>query len=324
VVVAAFDLLVDDHAIEALLGRLGDELLSQRDVLLAGETEAVNDALDLVLGVLDALGNLDFLLAGQQLHLPHLLQIHADGIVQDVQAVLVLRLLLRLGLFDPIHFRLIDDLDLQVAELAVDLVQVIRRDNAVGQCVIDVAVGQIALFLGQPQQLLDLFGQIHASGSANHLRDLRRASSGIPGRGWCPGKGGKRALSLGWGSGRCRHDVGSGNDRNLGGRNGFGFGWGWLGRSGRRFRGGLGLGLFGGGLGSLCLWHKVDPVRSGYPAGKEPPNMVTAPLVVKGRDTSHALLRTSTLPAALCTRGQTHRNDWPDNGPAVNYVDAPL
>ena len=36
------------------------------------------------LGVLDALGNFDFLLAGQQRHLAHLLEIHADGIIENV------------------------------------------------------------------------------------------------------------------------------------------------------------------------------------------------------------------------------------------------
>jgi hypothetical protein len=125
-VVPAVDLLVDDHPVETLLGRLGDQLLGQGDVLLAGKPEAVDDPLDLVLGVLDPLGDLHLLLARQQRHLPHLLQVHPDRIIQDVQARLLV-LLLHLRLLDPVHLRLIHDLDLQVAQLDVNLVQLLRR-----------------------------------------------------------------------------------------------------------------------------------------------------------------------------------------------------
>ena len=117
--------------------------------------------LDLVLGVLDALGNLDLLLARQQRHLAHLLEIHPHRIVQDVQPALLL-LLLRFRLLDPVHLGLVHDLDLQVAQLDIDLVQVLGQDGRVRQRVVDVVVGQVALLLGEPDQLLDLLRDINA------------------------------------------------------------------------------------------------------------------------------------------------------------------
>ncbi len=124
-VVAAFDFLVNDNAVEAFLGRFGNEFFGQGDVLLAGEAKAVDDALDLVLGVFDALGDFDLLLAGEQGHLAHLLEVHAHRVVQDVQACFLV-LFVRFGLLDPVHLRLVNDLDFQVAQLAVEIVQVRR------------------------------------------------------------------------------------------------------------------------------------------------------------------------------------------------------
>ena len=124
--------------------------------------------LDLVFGVLDALGNFDFLLARQQRHLAHLLEVHADRVVQDVQPGLVL-LFLRLRLLDPVHLGLVNDLDFEIAELDVDLVQVLRGDDSFREGVVDIAVGQVTLLLGQADQFLDferefggriLFGEI--------------------------------------------------------------------------------------------------------------------------------------------------------------------
>ena len=90
---------------------------------------------------------------------PICLQIHADRVVQDVQPALVL-LLLRFGLLDAVHLGLVHDFDFQVAQLGVKIVQVLGRHDAVGQRVVDVVVGQVALFLRQADQFLDLFGQV--------------------------------------------------------------------------------------------------------------------------------------------------------------------
>ncbi len=163
VVVAALDFFVDDDAVEAFLGGFGNEFFGEGDVFLAGEAEAVDDAFDFVFGVLDAFGDFDFLFAGEQRDLAHLLEVHADGVVQDVQADLVF-VFVRFGLFDAVHFRLVDDFDFQVAQFAVEIVQFVRGDDAIGQGVVDVVVGQVALFLGQADEFLDLFGQVQGQG----------------------------------------------------------------------------------------------------------------------------------------------------------------
>ncbi len=145
-------------------------------MLLAREAEAVNDPLQLVLGGFDAFGNLDFLLAGQQGHLAHLLEVHAHRVVEDVQPALVL-LFLRFGLLDAVDLGLVDDVDLEVAQLDVNLIQFVRRNDGVGQGVVDVVVGQVALFLRQAKEFLDLFGEIDARRTlerANRLLDLRQ------------------------------------------------------------------------------------------------------------------------------------------------------
>ena len=86
-------------------------------------------------------------------------QIHADGIVQDVQPHFLV-VVFRLRLFDAIHLRLVHDLDLQIAQFEVNLIQLLRPDEALGQRVVYVAVGEVALLLGQADQFLDLLRDI--------------------------------------------------------------------------------------------------------------------------------------------------------------------
>ncbi len=114
-----------------------------------------------MLRALDPLGNLHLLLPGQQWHLAHLLEIHPDRVVQDVQARFVL-LLLRLRLLDSVHLGLVNDLHLEIAQLDVNLVQILRRNDRVGQGVVDVVVSQVALFLREADEFLDFLGQIQA------------------------------------------------------------------------------------------------------------------------------------------------------------------
>ena len=82
---AVGDLLVHDHAVKAFLGRFGKQLFRDRNVFLGGETEAVNEPLHLGLGFFDALANLDFLFAGEQGHLAHLIHVHPNRIIQHFQ-----------------------------------------------------------------------------------------------------------------------------------------------------------------------------------------------------------------------------------------------
>ena len=158
---AVVDQLVHDDAVEAFLGRLGEQLLRQGQVLLGGEAEAVDDPARLRFGGLDALANLHLLLAGQQRHLAHLAQIHPHRVIQNIVAAAFL-LVVGLGRPAPLHLGGVDDLDLQVAQLGEDLVQVGGRDDIVGQGVVEIVVGQMALLLGQAQEVFDFLRKVQA------------------------------------------------------------------------------------------------------------------------------------------------------------------
>ncbi len=90
------------------------------------------------------------------------------------------------GCLTPIHFGLIDDLDLEVAELHVNLVEIIRGDDILGQRVVNVVVSEVALLLGEANQFLDLLGQLNA-GLAFHLTDGLQLSFAFRG-GWWGGR----------------------------------------------------------------------------------------------------------------------------------------
>ena len=61
--VAVVHFFVENDAVETLARRFGQKFFGQRDMFLAGKTEAVNDFADLVFRRFNALGNLDLLLA---------------------------------------------------------------------------------------------------------------------------------------------------------------------------------------------------------------------------------------------------------------------
>ena len=154
VIIAVVDLFIDDHAIESLFGGLRNELFGQGDVFFGSESEAINGPFKLALGIFDPFGNFDFLLAGEQRDLTHLFQVHPHRIVQDIEPALVL-LFLDFGLLDAIYFGLINDLDLQTAQLDVNVIKVFGIDHAIWERVVDVVVSKIALFLGEPDKFLD-------------------------------------------------------------------------------------------------------------------------------------------------------------------------
>ena len=160
---AVGDFLVHDHAVEAFLGRLGQQFFRDGDVFLGGEAEAVNEALHLDLGLLDALADLDFLFAREQRHLAHLVHVHPHRVVQNFQAGVLVRFLLlrRFRLPGALGLGLVhDDFHVETAQLGQQRVQILRAE-VVRQHVVDVVVGDVAVLLGQVQQRLDRLGQIH-------------------------------------------------------------------------------------------------------------------------------------------------------------------
>ncbi len=154
VALAALDFLVEDDAVETLaaLGKLGREI----EVRLRHEAETVDVLLHHLFRFFDALGNLHFLLAGEQRHLAHLLEIHPHRIVEDVELRLGL-LLLFVGVFlavlETIDLRRLDDVDLELAQPHQDVIELVRIGQLLGQRFVEIVESEIALLLGQLDQL---------------------------------------------------------------------------------------------------------------------------------------------------------------------------
>ena len=88
-------------------------------------------------------------------------QIHSQRIIQRVEFGLFVRLPRR-RLLRAVHLRLVDDLDVEIAQGTIHLRQAFGRDKRLGQSFVNVIESQIALFARQPNQVLDLFAQIGA------------------------------------------------------------------------------------------------------------------------------------------------------------------
>jgi len=150
---------VQDDPVKAFFGRLGKELFRKGDVFLPGKAEAMNDVFDLALGMLNTFGNFDLLFASEQRNLSHLLEIHPNRIVKDIKAGFFF-LFLRFRLFDAVHLGLIDDFDLEIAELNDDLLHLLGRGHIIRQRFVEIIIGEIALFLGKAQEFANFFGKL--------------------------------------------------------------------------------------------------------------------------------------------------------------------
>ena len=171
---AAGDELVDDGPVKPLLGRHGEQLVRQRQVLFGGKPEAVHDPARLLFRRFNALANLHLLLPGQQRHLAHLAQIHPHRIIQNIVAALFL-LLVGLDRTVPLHFGGVNDLDLQAAQLGEDMVQIGRGGKVVRQGVVQVVIGQVPLLLGEAQEVFDLLRQVETRLVLDQIGRLRGA-----------------------------------------------------------------------------------------------------------------------------------------------------
>ena len=160
VALTRLDLLVEDHAVEALLA-VG-ELVGEAKVAVGGEAELVQMFGDLDLGILDALGDFDLLFACQKRHLAHLLEIHADRVVENIEFLVCLGLLLTAAVviaflvFVAVDFGGINDVKLHVAQALHDGFDIFGFDQIIGQDVIDVIKGQVFLLLRQLDEFADL------------------------------------------------------------------------------------------------------------------------------------------------------------------------
>jgi hypothetical protein len=141
-------LLIDHHAVKPLFRRLRQQLFGDGDMLFCGEPQTVNQQLHLGFGFLDSFANLNFLFPGQQGHFAHLVHVHANRIVQHLKAGIFF--FLRFGWFGAFHLGVVDYLNIQSAQLGIQLIQILRR-QALRQHIVDVIVSDVAVLMSQMQ-----------------------------------------------------------------------------------------------------------------------------------------------------------------------------
>ena len=117
----ALDFLIEDHAIEPFPAF--DEFLGEIQMAAGNKAEATEMFLHHRFSLLNSLRDLDFLVPGQQRNLPHLLQIHAHRIIQNINlggrsAFFFLFLLIDVffAIPVPVNFGGLNDVDLQTAQ----------------------------------------------------------------------------------------------------------------------------------------------------------------------------------------------------------------
>lgn len=93
--------------------------------------------------------------------MPHLLEIHPNGVVEDVE-FLIFRFLLgveiaTLAVLKTIDFGGVDDVELHLAETIQDGADVIFLNEVFREDFVNIVVGEIFLLLGQLDEFADLF-----------------------------------------------------------------------------------------------------------------------------------------------------------------------
>ena len=168
------------RACEDLFGELffveGDDFLDVADAAaqvfaeaddLANDDGRARDGLhDAHLAALDALGDFDFALAGEQGHGAHLAEVHADGVVgllegagREVELDVV-------GLFAGLGLVLVavaaaafagEHVDALGVDGGHQVIELVGRGDVAGEQVVDLAVGEVALFLAGVDELVYVF-----------------------------------------------------------------------------------------------------------------------------------------------------------------------
>src|SRR2546423_803190 len=155
---AVGNFFVHHHAVETFFGRFRKKFFSDRDVFFGRETKSIDQAFHFRLGFLNALANLDFLLACEQRDLAHLVHVHPDRVIEDFQARIFL--FFRFGGLGALDFGVINDFNIGITQLGIKLVQVIRGE-AIRQHVIDIVVGDVSMLLVEVQQGFDRLAEIY-------------------------------------------------------------------------------------------------------------------------------------------------------------------
>ena len=153
-----------DHFLD--VAHAAAQVFAEADDLANHDRRARDGLHHAVLAALDALGDLDLALAGEQRDGAHLAQVHADGVVGLLQRagreveLDVLGLFAGLGLI-LVAVRACAFAGEHVDALGVDgghqVIELVGRGDVAGQQVVDLAIGEIALlFSGVDELLYDL------------------------------------------------------------------------------------------------------------------------------------------------------------------------
>ena len=130
----------------------------------------------------DSFANFHFLFAGEQRDFAHLAQVHLDGIVQDVQAAFCLLLPVRPAGLAALQVGRFDDLDLEAAQFGVNGVEEFGRNKLIRDGVVDVVIGEVALFLAKRSNSL-IFSA--TTGESTVRADMGDGDGGAAGWGGC-------------------------------------------------------------------------------------------------------------------------------------------
>jgi len=157
VALTAFDLLIENNSVEAFLA--AHEFVGEGEVSAGSEAKKMEEFLDLDFSVLDSLGNFDLLLTSKQGDLTHLLEIHPNGIVEDVE-FLVFGVLFRIEItfllvLEAVNLGGVDDLELHLTEPLKDGLDILLLNKVVRQDLVNIVVSEIFLFLSKFNEFPD-------------------------------------------------------------------------------------------------------------------------------------------------------------------------
>ena len=142
VAVAVVVELVGHDAVEAL--RLALELVEEPGVHLRREEKPVENVLRHRLRLLDGLADVDLLVAREQLHLPHLVEVHPDRVLHRLAAHPTLVLLGVARLEELLHVVLAENLHPERVEDGQVLVGLDRVDDVLRQDLVQLLPGYVA------------------------------------------------------------------------------------------------------------------------------------------------------------------------------------
>ena len=133
---AALDFLIENHAIEAFAAL--EELPGKFQMRARDKAKATDVLLDHPFGFLNSFGYFNFLFPSQQGDLTHLLEIHPHRIVENINLrfrslIFFVLVCVFFAILIAIHFRRLDNVDLQAAQPRQDHIQFVGVGDTLWQ-----------------------------------------------------------------------------------------------------------------------------------------------------------------------------------------------